>query len=335
VSNQYSDTAFFLKFRMKNWLLYIVLLFSVVACSSSDTTEVGGHEEVDSLLLLMNQPQDSLFNDSSFNVISKDSFLLSLTFFDINRVMVNPSDTFCLLLNGDSILFSANKFDSLRFLLPMNKNIQLLADGDTFDISTPMEGGVEVHKNIPLLEWIGLRGRIMDVDGTPHRAMPIFLHPQYQKRERHPDYSNDLSFTTDSLGYYSVTISAKARRVILRCCGFLVGDISEKEWLTYPTHNFLYNPFEVENLCGDSIPEGEFSIIVPSEGEFGWDFPEFSYTPDGDWQRFFSQCNRLEHDDLIAIQFTSIERTEIKKIRKRNAYFRNPTIRICLKNNEY
>lgn len=315
-------------FVMRKWVLPILILL-VVACKKSTSDQQVESVKQDSLASCSSIPDSLQLAKDSF-LISKDSVLLSLSFVDSKHSIIKPAHPFELWVGEEDFFeFYPAYADSLKFLCPLNKKIELIAGRDTHSITLPTKGGVECLKTFLLDDWLALRGRIMDLEGVPHQGMPIKLHIQYKKRERNADYSQDISFVTDSLGYYTVTIPSQARKVVLRCCGFLVGEISKSEWLNYPTHNFLFNPFQVENLCGDSIPEGEFSIIVPSES--GWEEPEFVYLNTFDWKDFFTSCERLEEVDLIAIQCDMSTQVQTKKIRKRNAYFRDPTLRICLK----
>lgn len=311
-------------FVMKKFL-FSLLFLALLACQGADSERASQEVLSDSI----SSSLDSLPSLNA-NSISKDSFLLSLLFKDVNGRVIAPNDSIALFMGGtDTILFALDSLLPLNILCPIGQSIELYTTNDSFLIPMQQKGGVEVKKEIYLSDWVALQGRIMDVDGTPHQAMPIKLHAQYKKRESKANYSNDLSFQTDSLGYYSVTIPSKARKVVLRCCGFLVGEITKKEWMNYPTHNFLFNPFELENLCSDSIPEGEFTVIVPSES--GWENPELIYKNRNDWNSFFQECEVLEQEDLIAIQFETQNLNQTKKIRKRNAYFRDPIVRICLK----
>lgn len=314
---------------MRKWS-FCILALVLVACKHVNQKQPMENTMVDSVSSV-STISDSLQPSKKNLLVGEDSILLSLSFHDSKHSIIKPAEPFALLIGEEEFIeFYPVYADSLKFPCPINKEINLLAGSDTFVIKLPKNGGVEVKKTFLLNDWLALRGRIMDVDGAPHQAMPIKLHTQYKKRERNPDYSHDISFITDSLGYYTVTIPSIARKVVLRSCGFLVGEITKFEWENYPTHNFLFNPFEVENLCGDSIPEGEFSIIVPTES--GWENPELVYTYNQDWKEFFTTCERLEQEDLIAIQFDMSFNVQTKKLRKRNAYFRDPIVRVCLRN---
>ncbi len=203
-------------FVMRKWILPILILL-VVACNKSTSDQQVESVKQDSLASCSSIPDSLQLAKDSF-LISKDSVLLSLSFVDSKHNKIKPAHPFELWVGEeDFIEFYPAYADSLKFLCPLNKKIVLVAGRDTHSIVLPNNGGVECIKTFLLDDWLALRGRIMDLEGEPHQGMPIKLHIQYKKRERNADYSQDISFVTDSLGYYTVTIPSQARKVVLRC----------------------------------------------------------------------------------------------------------------------
>ena len=106
----------------------------------------------------------------------------------------------------------------------------------------------------------------------------------------------------------------------LRSCGFLIGTISKLELIKYPTQNFLYMPVAIQNICGETVPDYVCSVTVKDMG---------ITTSMSDWDDFFKHDDLLESVDDVILTARYGKSVMSRKIRKRDAVFRNAAFSIC------
>ncbi len=253
--------------------------------------------------------------------LSKDSVCLKFVFSDVKGVAIHPGYPITLCLGSDYCVIPTKEKGSIDTIVSIC-NLSLPVGVDTFYYSLSDYAGDTLYEEISL-SVKEFKGRIMEEDGTPLKHMPVHVHSRYKKKSKKikEEYGDDMLVYTDSLGYYYGYTDPNIYELVLRTCGFLVGKISRYELMTYPTQNFLYKPFFINNLCGDTIPSFVYTVDIPDM--------DVSVSTDN-WSNFFSYDEMLESSQSAKITATYRRARFTKKITKRDALFRNPSFTICV-----
>lgn len=302
--NQHQE-RFFLSFA------FFFVCLSFLSCQHHENTGAG--EELNAIIT---QSEDSIANAQR-----KDSCTLLIQLKGVDDRIIEKVMPISLNSNTDTIKLRTDRKGRSEISVPLNL-FSMVVDNDTFLIETTNCGGSELKEQITL-PYRTIRGRIMDKEGTPLTQMPI--HARIAHREKINkrkfkivNYENDLTFHTDSLGYYTFVVPSDAFLISLRSCGFLIGKISHEEMQKYPTQNFLFIPFKVKNICGYDIPQYHFYL----NREVNVDMENH--------QDLFSMDDRLDTIKSIIVVGIGSQNKIVKRVVKRDAVFNVGEFRVCV-----
>ena len=199
----------------------------------------------------------------------------------------------------------------------------VVVEEDTFHFPMNDYGGEVIHEDV-ILPYRTLKGRIMEVDGTPIAQMPLHLRISVREKGKGRKWKKRLLpeeplVYTDSLGFYRTVVPEEVAEVSLRTSGFLVGKFVRKELLEFGAQNFLFEPFRVRNLCGNNLPQYDFYL----ENQDGLSIDV------QDRKKLIASDSLLEDMESITMVATSDQGTLERTLKKRNKVFRGVDIRIC------
>ncbi len=291
-------------------ILSIILLFFF---SCQQHTENSRNFQYDSI------PVESV--DSTKRKMAKDSCVVKIELYGTDGERFRFSKTITL----DTQIAKTDSDGVLNIVLPLGK-FRLMVDDDSLDLSTRECGGLEITEKV-FTSYRTVRGRIMEKDGTPLRYLPVHLQTMVRtktvgrKKWKTSVSLEEVSFKTDSLGYYKTYVPETIHQATMRSGGLYVGTFTREEVLRYPTQNFLFVPFNVRNICGYSIPEYHF-YLENSEMGFSVDMHDFN--------SFCHQEEALESMQKITLVGVGKSGKIVKTLRKRNGCFNVGEIRVCV-----
>lgn len=259
--------------------------------------------------------------DSTEGKIAKDSCAVRIELYGMDGERFKFSKSISL----DSQMIMTDSDGVLDLVLPLGI-FRLAVDGDSLDLSTKSYGGTEIKEKI-FTRYRTVRGRIMEKDGTPLRYLPVHLQtvvrtkPVGRKRWKTAVSLEEVSFKTDSLGYYRTYVPETIHQATLHSGGLLIGTFSREEALRYPTQNFLFTPFNVRNICGYHIPEYHFYIQNKETG-LSVDM--------SDYQAFCEYESTLDSLQKVTLVGVGKSGKFARTLRKRNGVFGVGEIRVCV-----
>ncbi len=259
--------------------------------------------------------------DSTMKKVAKDSCVVRIELYgtDGERFKFQKS------VSLDSQIAKTDSDGVLNVVLPLG-TFRLMVDGDSLDLLTKEYGGAEITEKV-FVSYRTVKGRIMEKDGTPLRYLPVHLQTVVRtksvsrKKWKTAISLEEVSFKTDSLGYYKTFVPETIHQATLRSGGLLVGTFTREEVMRYPTQNFLFVPFNVRNICGYSIPEYRFCLENREMG-FSVDM--------GDFNSFCQQEEALETMQKVTLVGVGKSGRLVKTLRKRNGCFNVGEIRVCV-----
>jgi hypothetical protein len=276
------------------------------------------------------QPDAALITQTKDSVeagLSKDFCRLSLVFQDVEGKLIKNSLDILMGEEFDSMsrvaCVSNGRLDTL---VQLSDYIVVVAN-DTFYLSTQNYGGKDLLEQF-MLPCRVVTGRIMEVDGTPIKKMPIHVRISIREKGKGRRWKkmvlpDEPLIFTDSLGYYQMIVPEDVAEVSLRTSGFLVGKFVRKELLEHGAQNFLFEPFKVRNLCSDYLPQ--YNYYLEDEEGASIDVQ--------DRNTLFASDSLLENLSTITMVATGYEGQIVRKLKKKNKVFRSTEIRICKKEN--
>ncbi len=259
--------------------------------------------------------------DSTRRKIAKDSCVVRIELYGTDGERFRFPKTITL----DTQMAKTDSNGVLNIVLPLGK-FRLSVDGDSVDLSTREYGGAEITEKV-FTSYRTVKGRIMEKDGTPLRYLPVHLQTVERKKTvgrkkwKTSISLEEVSFKTDSLGYYKTFVPETIHQATLRSGGLLVGTFTREEVFHYPTQNFLFAPFNVRNICGYSIPEYHFYLENKEMG-FSVDMNDF--------KSFCHQEEALETMQKVTLVGVGKSGKIVKTLRKRNCCFNVGEIRVCV-----
>ena len=295
-----------------NLSIIFSLLFSLSSSCERTEQKVVEEPQVDSTTLVLD----------TLPKLSNDSFFLEGRFYDLKNHAVLASVAY-RWIQDTSTIYKSDESGIIERVLKLDDYYFMVAD-ETFNI-TEARGGdtLKLSWQLPVYE---VKGRIMEVDGTPLKCMPLHVHCQEKRKlriwRRKETYDRDELIYTDSLGYYRTYVPQNTESVTLRSCGFLVGKISRKEMMNYPTQNFLFEPFSIVNVWGDYVPPYTHQLMIPSTND----------TINMEDRTAFFACDSLL-ESLPSVNWIASSRygKTRKNIKKRNAVFQRTAFKITVK----
>lgn len=303
---------------MRNFFLFFMIV--LVSCIKENKEEIKNPLPDSSQTKI----EDSLsLNNPRKIKISKDSFSFSCHFVDKANVPIRKVILFEIFKDTTVEIFQTNQQGEFSSRFKKGNNLVMTYQGDEL-ISIPSQFDDAEISTVFVLNLLPLRGRIMDRKGTPLANMPVQIYRKKGKRGKYDFQDNDPVIYTDSAGYYFTYLRDDAYSIVLHSCGFLVGEISKKEWKTYPKHNFLFEPFSVENTCDGFTPDAHFSLSFSFQQD-----EEPTVVSLRDWTDLFPYHNQLEAYDMLTVYFNCENYTGKRTVKKRSCIFRNQSFSVC------